>query len=88
MKNTLAHQIPEAIEPWWDIRLAASYLSVSVAFVRKAVRQQRIPFARAGTKNLRFRKSELDAWMKARGCDGEEGCRTQMDSNSVRGELE
>lgn len=62
---------PEAIEQWWDIRSAASYLSMSVAFVRKAVRQKRIPFARAGSKNLRFRKSELDDWMRARSCGGD-----------------
>ena len=67
----MTQHIAEAIEQWWDIRIAARYLSVSVAFVRKAVRQKRIPFARAGSKNLRFRKSDLDEWMKAHSCDGE-----------------
>jgi len=56
---------------WWDIRKSAEYLDVSVAFLRKAVRLKKIPFARAGTKNLRFRKSELDEWMKAHSCEGE-----------------
>ena len=69
----MPQHIAEAIEPWWDIRIAARYLSVSVAFVRKAVRQKRIPFARAGSKNLRFRKSELDEWMKANSCRAEIG---------------
>jgi excisionase family DNA binding protein len=67
----LAQHIAEAIDQWWAIRIAARYLSVSVGFVRKAVRQKRIPFARAGSKNLRFRKSDLDEWMKAHSCDGE-----------------
>ena len=56
--------ISEPPEPWCDIRAAAEYLDVSVAFLRKQVRLGRVPFARAGSKNLRFRKSELDEWMK------------------------
>lgn len=60
----LMHQVTESNNRWWDIREAASYLRVSVAFMRKQVRQGRIPFARAGSKNLQFLKSELDEWMK------------------------
>lgn len=59
------HQLSDSNNRWWDIREAADYLRVSVAFMRKQVRLERIPFARAGSKNLRFRKSELDEWMKA-----------------------
>jgi excisionase family DNA binding protein len=57
------HQLSESNNRWWDIREVANYLRVSVAFIRKQVRQGRIPFARAGSKSLRFRKSELDEWM-------------------------
>ena len=35
---------------WWNIKRAAVYLDMSVAFLRKAVRQKSIPFVRAGTK--------------------------------------
>jgi excisionase family DNA binding protein len=58
-------QTIESNDRWWDIREAADYLRVSVAFIRKQVRLGRIPFARVGSKNLRFLKSELDEWMKA-----------------------
>jgi len=51
-----------AIE-WWDIRKAAAYLGVSVAFLRKAVRLRRVPFVRVGSKVLRFRRSDLDRWL-------------------------
>jgi len=48
----------------WDIRRAAQYLGVSVAFLRKAVRLRQVPFARVGSKILRFRRSELDRWVE------------------------
>lgn len=44
----------------WDIREAASYLRVSVAFLRKAVRERAVPFGRARSKAIRFRRSDLD----------------------------
>ena len=56
---------------WWNIRESAEYLGVSVAFLRKAVRLKKIPFARLGTKALRFRRSDLDRWAEASGCGGE-----------------
>ena len=56
---------------WWDIRKSAEYLGVSVAFLRKAVRHKAVPFARAGSKVLRFRRSDLDSWLESNGT-GEE----------------
>ena len=55
---------------WWDIKTAAAYVGMSVAFLRKAVRLRKVPFARAGTKALRFRRSDLDRWLESNGCDG------------------
>jgi excisionase family DNA binding protein len=81
----LTQHIAEAIEQWWDIRSAARYLSVSVAFLRKAVRQKRVPFARAGSKNLRFRKSELDEWMKANSCGGRNAAALNVNPSGVPG---
>ena len=49
---------------WADIRAAAHHLGMSVAFLRKQVRLGRIPFARAGSKSLRFQLSKLDEWMQ------------------------
>jgi excisionase family DNA binding protein len=59
------------IEQWVNIRQAAQHLGLSVAFLRKAVRHNRVPFARAGSKSLRFRRADLDAWMEQRSCCGE-----------------
>lgn len=56
---------------WWDIKRAAAYLGMSVAFLRKSVRLRKVPFARAGSKSLRFRRLDLDNWLEANGCDGE-----------------
>jgi excisionase family DNA binding protein len=49
----------------WNITSTAKYLGMSVAFLRKAVRHKRIPFARIGGKVLRFSKQDLDAWVAA-----------------------
>lgn len=49
---------------WWNIKKAAVYLGVSVAFLRKAVRLRRVPFARVGSKVVRFRRVELDRWLQ------------------------
>jgi excisionase family DNA binding protein len=50
---------------WWNIKTSANYIAVSVAFMRKLVRQRRIPFVRVGSKVLRFRKQDLDRWLES-----------------------
>jgi excisionase family DNA binding protein len=60
---------------WCDIKKAAAYMGMSVAFLRKAVRLRTVPFARAGSKSLRFRRSDLDHWLEANGCHGEVAAR-------------
>ena len=62
---------PRLNSEWWNIKQAASHLGISVAFLRKAVRMRKVPFARIGTKVLRFRRSDLDHWLEANGCGGE-----------------
>ena len=47
---------------WWDIRRSAEHLGVSIAFLREAVRNHQVPYARIGSKNLRFRRDDLDRW--------------------------
>ena len=54
-------------ERWWNIKQAAAYLGVSIAFLRKAVRLGKIPYVRVGSKVLRFRRTELDLWLEASG---------------------
>lgn len=56
MQNT------EHVEGWWDIRRSAEHLGVSVGFLRKAVRNGQVPYARIGSKALRFRREDLDRW--------------------------
>jgi excisionase family DNA binding protein len=59
------------LSDWMTIKDASQYLKMSVGFLRKAVREQRIPFARVGSKVLRFRREELDRWLEANSCGGE-----------------
>ena len=56
---------------WWNIKQAAAYLGVSVAFLRKSVRLRTIPFARVGSKSLRFRRSDLDRLIQTESCGGD-----------------
>lgn len=52
-------------QKWMTIRQAARYIGMSVGFLRKAVRQQRVPHTRIGTKSLRFDRDLLDRWLAA-----------------------
>ena len=61
------NQTTSQFSEWCNIRQAAAYLGVSVSLIRKSVRLKRIPFARLGSKALRFRRSELDHWAEAGG---------------------
>jgi excisionase family DNA binding protein len=56
---------------WMTITEAAKHIGMSVAFLRKCVRQRRVPFARIGTKALRFRREDLDHWLESTGSAGE-----------------
>ncbi len=59
------HQQSSANDGLWNITSTAKYLGMSVAFLRKAVRQKRIPFTRIGDKALRFSPRDVDAWVAA-----------------------
>ena len=59
-----ATNYPEHQGHHWNIRGAAGYLAMSESFIRKQVRLRRIPFFRVGSKALRFRKADLDAWLQ------------------------
>jgi excisionase family DNA binding protein len=56
---------------WCHIKAAALHIGMSVAFLRKQVRLRRVPFVRVGSKALRFRKTDLDAWLQQNACRGE-----------------
>ena len=62
-------------QDWCDIKKAAAYMGMSVAFLRKAVRLRKVPFGRVGSKSLRFRRSDLDHWLESNGCHGEVSAR-------------
>lgn len=52
-------------EPFIDDRAAAKHLSVSAAYLRKLPRTGKGPkFYRIGGKLIRYRISDLDAWIK------------------------
>ena len=50
-----------------DIKAASRYLSLPVNTIRMYIKQRRIPFIKlpGGSKSpIRFRKADLDAWMR------------------------
>ena len=51
--------------PYTDARGAAAYLGMSLAWVRAAVFERRIPFVRVG-RAIRFAYSDLDQYMRDR----------------------
>jgi excisionase family DNA binding protein len=55
----------ETEKKWMTIREAANYIGMSVGFLRKAVRLQRVPHTRIGSKALRFDRDALDQWLAA-----------------------
>ena len=55
----------EAEKKWLTIRDAANYIGMSVGFLRKAVRLQKVPHTRIGSKALRFDRDALDQWLAA-----------------------
>lgn len=52
----------KASEPWVRVREVAEHLGVSESWVHKSVQTGSIPVRRAG-RSLRFRLSEIDAWL-------------------------
>lgn len=52
-------------EPLLDTPAVAEQLGVSVSAVRKMIHQRRIPFLKVG-KLVRFRRSEIEAWLDER----------------------
>ncbi len=53
---------------WLDVAGAAAYLGVSEAFVRRIVLERRVRYFKVG-KLLRFRPSDLDAFVEVGRCD-------------------
>jgi len=52
-------------DPWLDEKAAADYLAVSVGALRALVRRKQIPVTRSPVGRLRWKRSELDAWMRS-----------------------
>lgn len=53
----------QPLEPLWTIEETARYLRVSIAYLRRAVRLNQVPFVRVGTRACRFRRCDLDGWL-------------------------
>jgi len=56
---------PEA-EPWINVRQAAEHLACTESRIYQLCSQREIPFCKDGSRSL-FRRSELDAWVRAGG---------------------
>lgn len=50
-------------DPLLDVAGAAEYLSVRESFVRRLVKERRITVVRPGGRLVRFRQSDLDAFI-------------------------
>jgi len=58
----------EVSEAWVSVDGVAHHLHVSASFINKAVSRGTIPVHRVG-RRLRFRLSEIDAWVLNQGGD-------------------
>ena len=47
------------------VRQAAKVLSVSVWHVYRLVQKRKVPFVRVGTRAIRFRSTDLEAWLRS-----------------------
>ena len=52
-------------EKLYDLKEAAKYLNISIAYVRKLVYARNIPFYRIGNR-LKFDKEEIDVWLESK----------------------
>lgn len=57
-------------EPWVSTKEIAGHLGVTMETVRKWIKAQTIPCSRVG-KLWKFKKSEVDAWVKSGGAMGD-----------------
>lgn len=53
-------------EEIFDVNELAKYLKVGVCWVRKQVSYKTIPYFKCGDKFVRFKKSEIDKWVKSK----------------------
>lgn len=58
-------------EPWVSTKEIAGHLGVTIETVRKWIRLESIPCSRIG-KLWKFKKSEVDAWIKSGRAEGGE----------------
>jgi excisionase family DNA binding protein len=58
------------IEPWVSTKEIAEHLGVTMETVRKWIKLETIPCSRMG-KLWKFKKSEVDAWVKSGGAGDE-----------------
>jgi excisionase family DNA binding protein len=63
-------QVERRSTKWLNIKEAAQHIAMSVAFLRKSVRNKTIPYSRVGTKALRFDRDTLDEWVSVNSCGG------------------
>ena len=64
-----ALSLSTALEPYVDVKRAASYLSVAVKTLNEWARLEKIPaypWGDGSRKTWRFKVSELDEWMRRR----------------------
>jgi excisionase family DNA binding protein len=61
-KKSASTDAPGVGEPLLDVDGAAAYLGMTEKGIRRRVQERTIPYYKVG-RLLRFRRSELDAWL-------------------------
>jgi len=52
-----------SIEPLWGYKPTADYLDMTTNALKIRVSRRTVPFLRISPRGVRFRKSDLDAWL-------------------------
>ena len=55
-----------SIESLWGYKTTANYLAMTTNALKIRVFRRTIPFLRISPRGVRFRKSDLDAWLNER----------------------
>ncbi len=55
-----------SVESLWDVHQAADFLGCGVNSLYIMCRRGEVPHVRLGKRSLRFRRSDLEAWLDAK----------------------
>lgn len=69
-------------DTYWTVKDVAEYLGMKVQTIYNLVHQGTIPFHKIGLKSVRFKKDEIDVWIRLLTAFQENGhCRSKLINN-------